>query len=86
MQRLEYRGYDSAGVAVQDDLGKLKRFRSLGKVSALKTLVDQSTVTGTLGMAHTRWATHGKPAERNAHPHMSGVRVAVVHTKVFPKG
>ena len=83
LQRLEYRGYDSAGVAVRDDTGELKRFRSLGKVKELKTLVDRSDITGDLGIAHTRWATHGAPAERNAHPHMSGVGVAVVHNGII---
>jgi len=82
LQRLEYRGYDSAGVAVRESSGELKRFRSLGKVSALRALVENSSVTGDLGIAHTRWATHGIPAERNAHPHMSGVRVAVVHNGI----
>lgn len=83
LQRLEYRGYDSAGVAVRNDAGELKRFRALGKVNVLKKLVEQSDVTGHLGIAHTRWATHGVPAERNAHPHMSGVRVAVVHNGII---
>ena len=83
LQRLEYRGYDSAGVAVRDASGELKRFRSLGKVNALQTLIDASDITGDLGIAHTRWATHGAPAERNAHPHMSGVRVAVVHNGII---
>ncbi|NWF35926.1 glutamine--fructose-6-phosphate transaminase (isomerizing) [Mariprofundus sp. KV] len=83
LQRLEYRGYDSAGVAIRDAAGELKRFRSLGKVKALKALVDQSDIVGDLGIAHTRWATHGAPAERNAHPHMSGVRVAVVHNGII---
>ena len=83
LQRLEYRGYDSAGVAVRDAAGDLKRFRSLGKVAVLKALVESSDVIGTLGIAHTRWATHGVPAERNAHPHMSGVRVAVVHNGII---
>ncbi len=83
LQRLEYRGYDSAGVAVRNDAGELKRFRALGKVNELKKLVQQSDVTGRLGIAHTRWATHGVPAERNAHPHMSGVRVAVVHNGII---
>lgn len=83
LQRLEYRGYDSAGVAVRDANGKLERFRSLGKVAVLKNLVDHSDVSGDLGIAHTRWATHGAPAERNAHPHMSGLRVAVVHNGII---
>ncbi len=83
LQRLEYRGYDSAGVAVRDANGELKRFRALGKVAVLKKLVDSSEVRGDLGIAHTRWATHGAPAERNAHPHMSGVRVAVVHNGII---
>ncbi len=83
LQRLEYRGYDSAGVAVRDTNGELKRFRSLGKVAELKKLVDSSDISGDLGIAHTRWATHGVPAERNAHPQMSGVRVAVVHNGII---
>ncbi|RLL54074.1 glutamine--fructose-6-phosphate transaminase (isomerizing) [Mariprofundus sp. EBB-1] len=83
LQRLEYRGYDSAGVAIRNNKGELKRFRALGKVAELKALVEQSHVTGNLGIAHTRWATHGAPATRNAHPHMSGVRVAVVHNGII---
>lgn len=83
LQRLEYRGYDSAGVAVHTDDGELKRFRALGKVHVLKELVEKSGVKGELGIAHTRWATHGAPSERNAHPHMSGVRVAVVHNGII---
>ncbi len=83
LQRLEYRGYDSAGLAVRDSADGLKRFRALGKVKVLKNLVEQSGIVGNLGIAHTRWATHGAPAERNAHPHVSGVRVAVVHNGII---
>ncbi len=83
LQHLEYRGYDSAGVAVRESSGELKRFRALGKVAVLRGLVEASPVTGTLGIGHTRWATHGAPAERNAHPQMSGVRVAVVHNGII---
>jgi glucosamine--fructose-6-phosphate aminotransferase (isomerizing) len=82
LQRLEYRGYDSAGVAIRESSGELKRFRALGKVSGLRSIVDATDVEGNLGIAHTRWATHGIPHERNAHPHMSGVRVAVVHNGI----
>ncbi len=72
LQRLEYRGYDSAGVAIREESGEMKRFRSLGKVGVLRELVEASSLAGKLGIAHTRWATHGAPSEQNAHPHMSG--------------
>jgi glutamine---fructose-6-phosphate transaminase (isomerizing) len=83
LKRLEYRGYDSAGVAILDDRQHLQRIRSVGKVAALKELIDQSSLSGCLGIAHTRWATHGMPSERNAHPHMSGERVAIVHNGII---
>jgi len=83
LQRLEYRGYDSAGIAVRQEDGSLGRIRAVGKVAMLKQLLETNPVVGNLGIAHTRWATHGMPAERNAHPHMSGERVAVVHNGII---
>ncbi|NRP95795.1 Glutamine--fructose-6-phosphate aminotransferase [isomerizing] [Marinobacterium sp. xm-g-59] len=82
LSRLEYRGYDSAGMAIHDGQS-VNRLRRIGKVQALKDAQEASPITGTLGIAHTRWATHGVPAEHNAHPHMSGDSVAVVHNGII---
>ncbi|MFL1552013.1 MULTISPECIES: glutamine--fructose-6-phosphate transaminase (isomerizing) [Pseudomonas] len=82
LKRLEYRGYDSAGVAVFTNAGKLERMRRPGKVSELEQALLGEPLVGRLGIAHTRWATHGAPCERNAHPHFSG-DLAVVHNGII---
>ncbi len=82
LRRLEYRGYDSAGVAVVSPGGELQRIRRLGKVKELADAVKLTPTPGGTGIAHTRWATHGEPSERNAHPHVSG-KISVVHNGII---
>ena len=82
LHRLEYRGYDSAGVAVVNENHELQRVRCLGKVKALDEAVSENPWIGGPGIAHTRWATHGEPSETNAHPHVSGT-FAIVHNGII---
>jgi len=82
LRRLEYRGYDSAGIAVVED-GRIMRQRRAGKVRELQNALDEHPARGMMGISHTRWATHGAPTEGNAHPHMSGDDIAVVHNGII---
>jgi glucosamine--fructose-6-phosphate aminotransferase (isomerizing) len=83
LRRLEYRGYDSAGLAVVQDNHELGLCRAVGKVSRLEKKLEACPLSGRLGVAHTRWATHGGVTEANAHPHLSGGRVAVIHNGII---
>ncbi|WP_417520279.1 glutamine--fructose-6-phosphate transaminase (isomerizing) [Marinobacter sp.] len=83
LRRLEYRGYDSAGMAVLDGKSAVQRAREVGKVASLAAAIEARPLSGYLGIAHTRWATHGEPSQLNAHPHMSGDRLAIVHNGII---
>lgn len=84
LHRLEYRGYDSAGVALISDSGTLNIYKAKGKVNDLETATRGSDCSGCVGIAHTRWATHGEPSVRNAHPHCSqSGNLVIVHNGII---
>lgn len=83
LKRLEYRGYDSAGVAILDQQHAIGCHKRLGKVAVLDEAVKAEPLKGSIGIAHTRWATHGQPSEENAHPHLSNNEIALVHNGII---
>lgn len=84
LKRLEYRGYDSAGVAILNSNDELNVYKTKGKVSNLEDFCDDKDITGSVGIAHTRWATHGEPSSVNAHPHYSNSKnLAIIHNGII---